>query len=266
LDIATGLAKAIQAGMRSPLPHQLPYRADIDGLRAIAVLLVVIFHAHPEQLPGGFIGVDVFFVISGFLISSLLFESAETGSFSLREFYARRIRRIFPALIIVLAATFLAGSIFLLPQSFSNLSKLVLSSTAFVPNFRLWSEAGYFAGDPNTRPLLHLWSLGVEEQFYLVWPLSVLIFWKRGMAWVIALLAILSFLTGAALITHHTNAVFYLPITRLWELLAGGFLAWRERRHIRSNLGGINRMPQWILEAFPIAGMCLLLAGGLSSN
>ena len=143
--------------MRAPLPHQLPYRADIDGLRAIAVLSVVAFHAFPLTAPGGFVGVDVFFVISGFLINSLILDTLRKGTFRFADFYARRIRRIFPALLIVLAATFAAGWFMMLPREFRALNTLVASGALFVPNLTLWTQTGYFAADPQKTPLLHLW-------------------------------------------------------------------------------------------------------------
>ncbi len=155
------------------------YRPDIDGLRAIAVLSVVIFHAFPHWIKGGFIGVDVFFVISGYLISTIIFENLEKGTFSFSEFYIRRIKRIFPALLIVLAACMFFGWFVLLADEYTQIGKHVLSGTGFVSNLVLWSEAGYFDNSAATKPLLHLWSLGIEEQFYFIWPLFVWLLWKR---------------------------------------------------------------------------------------
>ena len=246
--------------MRPPLPHQLPYRADIDGLRAVAVLSVVAFHAFPDAMPGGFVGVDVFFVISGFLISSLIFDTLHQGQFRFAEFYARRIRRIFPALILVLAASFAAGWVLMLPREFRTLNTLVASGALFVPNVTLWTQTGYFAASPEKTPLLHLWSLGVEEQFYLVWPLVAVIFWKRRLPLVIALLASLSFAAGVFYIGRHGDAVFYLPGTRLWELLAGAFLAWRERRHLRADFGAAVEIPAPIRALLSPLGFAILLA------
>ncbi|WP_342455965.1 acyltransferase family protein [Variovorax sp. S12S4] len=146
------------------------YRPDIDGLRAIAVASVVIYHAFPGVLPGGFIGVDIFFVISGFLISTILLQSQVAGDFSYRDFYARRIRRIFPALILVLLATLCFGWYMLLSDEFAQLGKQVTGGAAFFANFVFWADAGYFDTAAETKPLLHLWSLGIEEQFYIFWP------------------------------------------------------------------------------------------------
>ncbi len=147
------------------------YRPDIDGLRAIAILSVVGFHAFPEWVKGGFVGVDIFFVISGFLISSIIFGNLEKNTFNYYDFYARRIRRIFPALILVLVASYAAGWYLLLPDEFKQLGKHIAAGAGFVSNLVLWNEAGYFDKASYTKPLLHLWSLGIEEQFYIFWPL-----------------------------------------------------------------------------------------------
>jgi peptidoglycan/LPS O-acetylase OafA/YrhL len=255
----SGLTNFVRGSTHSVHGPDVPsYRRDIDGLRALAVLSVLVFHSFPEDLPGGFIGVDVFFVISGFLISSLIFASIRNGSFSFASFYYRRIRRLLPALLAVLCAVFAAGWFTQVPHDLEDLNKLILSSVLFVPNFTLWAQAGYFAGDPMLRPLLHLWSLGVEEQFYLFWPVSVLVLWKQGLTWLILVLAGASFAAGVLLISRHPSAVFYLPATRLWELLAGAFLAWCERGHV--SLDAATKLPMWARQTFSLAGMALLLA------
>ena len=143
------------------------YRPDIDGLRAIAVLLVIGYHASPIRVPFGFVGVDIFFVISGYLITGIILSDLQDHKFSLKEFYARRIRRLLPALIVVLSSTMILGWLILLPSEFMNLGKHVTAATLFLPNFLLWSETGYFDAASELKPLLHLWSLGIEEQFYL---------------------------------------------------------------------------------------------------
>ena len=137
------------------------YRQDIDGLRAIAVLLVVGFHAFPGLVKGGFIGVDIFFVISGFLISSIIFESFDKGRFAFLEFYVRRIRRIFPALIVVMATCLFFGGLSLLRDEYVQLGKHIAGGAAFISNYLLWQESGYFDNSAETKPLLHLWSLGI---------------------------------------------------------------------------------------------------------
>src|ERR1700692_3580008 len=173
------------------------YRADIDGLRAVSILLVVGYHAQPWLVPGGLIGVDIFFVISGFLITRIILTQAKAGGFSFTGFYARRIRRIFPALIVVLAATYLIGWFVLLPDQFSLLGKSIAAGVAFVSNLFQLSQAGYFAPDAADNPLLHLWSLGIEEQFYIFWPPVLLMVFgsKRRRFWMAAI-AVASFAVG----------------------------------------------------------------------
>jgi peptidoglycan/LPS O-acetylase OafA/YrhL len=203
------------------------YRPDVDGLRAIAVMLVMNFHAFPNALPGGFIGVDVFFVISGFLITGIIMRELELGRFSLVEFYNRRIRRIFPALILVLCATLALGWFWMLPQAFARLGSDSLASAAFLANIALLLQSGYFDIESARKPLLHLWSLGIEEQFYLVWPLLLMLaarFRIRIIA-MAALLGVASFMLNVALIGSNPIATFYLPFTRAFELLTGAVLA-----------------------------------------
>ncbi|MDM8358734.1 acyltransferase family protein [Pandoraea communis] len=203
------------------------YRPDIDGLRAIAVLSVVLFLAFPGSIPGGFIGVDVFFVISGFLISTIIFQSLEKGTFSFAEFYARRVKRIFPALLLMLATCFVFGWFALLVDEYRELGKHIAAGAGFVANIVLWQEAGYFDTSAELKPLLHLWSLGVEEQFYIIWPLLLWWAWKRrmNMLAVIGTVWLLSFLLNLYTVTSDITAAFYSPLTRFWELLFGAFLA-----------------------------------------
>lgn len=210
----------------TPLSPSHNYRADIDGLRAIAVLAVVIFHAFPSALPGGFTGVDIFFVISGYLITGILTESLYEDRFSIATFYARRIRRIFPALTTVLLATYAIGWISLTGNEYKQLGKHVLAGVAFVSNWALWTEAGYFDQTASSKPLLHLWSLGVEEQFYIVWPLLLgLAFRFRRIGALCLLASIASFAANLLLIQHHASAAFYWPVSRMWELIAGGAIS-----------------------------------------
>ena len=204
------------------------YRADIDGLRAIAVLSVVSFHALPEWIKGGFIGVDVFFVISGFLISTIIFENLQSDSFSFSLFYSRRIKRIFPALIIVLATCLFFGWLSLLPAEYKQLGKHVASGAGFISNFILLHESGYFDSLADTKPLLHLWSLGIEEQFYIFWPLLLWAAWRKKINWLVmtAAIAVISFALNVLTIHTYPTATFYLPLTRFWELLIGSLLAY----------------------------------------
>jgi peptidoglycan/LPS O-acetylase OafA/YrhL len=211
-------------------PLSLPsstYRPDIDGLRALAVMLVLNFHAFPDAMPGGFIGVDVFFVISGFLITGILTRELDQGRFSLIEFYNRRVRRIFPALIVVLFASLVLGWFWMLPLAFAQLGSDTFASAAFAANIALLLQSGYFDVESARKPLLHLWSLGIEEQFYLFWPLLLLLAARLRLS-ILAMAAILgiaSFVLNVALIGSNPIATFYLPFTRAFELLLGAALA-----------------------------------------
>ncbi len=204
----------------------LVYRPDIDGLRAFAVLAVVVFHAFPSVLPGGFVGVDIFFVISGYLITGILLADLGTDRSSFRHFYARRIRRIFPALVVVLLATYGMGWFSLYGDEYRELGKHIVAGAGFVSNWASWTEAGYFDQTAEAKPLLHLWSLGVEEQFYIVWPLVLWAAYRlRLIGWVCAVVGLASFAANVILIGHHASAAFYWPVTRMWELLAGAAFA-----------------------------------------
>lgn len=214
----------------TPLPQQPKYRADIDGLRAIAVLTVVGYHAFPRYLAGGFIGVDVFFVISGFLISTIIFSNLEQNSFSLAEFYSRRVRRLFPALAAVMISCFAFGWFALLADEYQQLGKHLAGGAAFLSNFFLWAESGYFDNAAETKPLLHLWSLAVEEQFYIVWPVLLTFAWKRHwLLCMIAVIAIASFTVNIDLSSNQPTAAFYSPLARFWEPLMGAMLAYFAR-------------------------------------
>lgn len=204
------------------------YRPDIDGLRAVAVLSVVGFHAFPDLLPGGFIGVDIFFVISGYLISSIIFKGLDGGYFSFKEFYARRARRIFPALILVLVATLVFGWLVLLPDELQKLGLHAAAGAGFVANLALIGEAGYFDNSADAKPLLHLWSLGIEEQFYIVFPLLMWAIWKTRIKviYVLAAAVFLSFYANIYLVSRLPVEAFYSPISRFWELIVGSLLAW----------------------------------------
>jgi peptidoglycan/LPS O-acetylase OafA/YrhL len=207
---------------------QTEYRPEIDGLRAVAVLAVVVFHAFPGALPGGFVGVDVFFVISGYIITRLLAaERQMNGRIDLVAFYARRIRRIFPALTIVVICTVVAA-VFLLPDA-DTVARSAAASLLFVGNmyFRA-TTGGYFDPSAERMPLLHLWSLGVEEQFYLLWPLAMAFVLRRrpgALFKALAVAGLLSFAAAAVVGAYDPNAAFYLMPTRLWELAVGALIA-----------------------------------------
>ncbi|MGH8380632.1 acyltransferase family protein [Pseudomonas sp.] len=215
------------AALQSHLLHT-KYRPDIDGLRAIAVLSVVAFHAFPDVLKGGFIGVDIFFVISGFLITTIIFENLERGTFSFAVFYARRIKRIFPALLIVLVACYVFGWFTLLANEYRQLGKHLAAGASFSSNFILWGEAGYFDSSAEAKPLLHLWSLGIEEQFYIFWPVLLWLAWRCKLNFLALtfLIACVSFYLNTKGVEKDSAATFFSPQTRFWELLCGSLLAW----------------------------------------
>lgn len=210
----------------------IPYRSDIDGLRAVAILTVVAFHAFPEVFPGGFVGVDVFFVISGFLITSILQQEIQAGHWSLVSFYARRILRIFPALVLVLFACLVVGWHTLLAQEYMQLGKHLGLGAAFLSNIGLWWEAGYFDKASEAKPLLHLWSLAIEEQFYIAWPLLLWLILRsrRSAARSVAALAVVSLLLSIWWVWSDQTQAFYSPASRAWELLAGAWLALQPQR------------------------------------
>jgi peptidoglycan/LPS O-acetylase OafA/YrhL len=210
--------------------HNSPHiRLDIQGLRAIAVLSVVLFHAWPSALPGGYIGVDVFFVISGYLISSILIKDIERGRFSIVEFYRRRIARIFPALFLMLAAVAAAGYVVLTPAELKELGRNLVSTTFFVSNIDFWLLTGYFDGAADLKPLLHTWSLAVEEQFYIVYPpLLYLLFRRLGRARVTRLAvggAVLGLAFSELAVNRWPTAAYFLAPARAFELLIGCALA-----------------------------------------
>ena len=210
------------------LPHSSSYRSEIDGLRAFAVLSVVAFHAFPSWLKGGFIGVDIFFVISGFLITRNIFEGLDNGQFSFANFFGRRIRRIFPALILVISCSLLFGWFVLYEDEFRQLGKHIASSSIFITNFILVNENGYFDNPSDTKPMLHLWSLAVEEQFYIFWPLILWIAWKHSLnlLYITIFVAITSYIANVVFVSSFPTEIFFYPFGRLWELLVGSVLAW----------------------------------------
>jgi peptidoglycan/LPS O-acetylase OafA/YrhL len=203
------------------------YRPEIDGLRAIAVLGVLFFHAGIPFLSGGYVGVDVFFVISGYLITGIILDDCRRGQFSILAFYARRVRRIFPALIAVLVCSLAAGWFLLLPNNYAMLSKEAFAAALFVPNFLFWSEAGYFDTKAILKPLLHLWSLGIEEQFYLVWPFTLLLVARQRILTIgiLLIITIFSFALGVYMTPRNAASAFYLPQFRIWELSRGALIA-----------------------------------------
>ena len=220
------------------LPH---YRADIDGLRAVAVLAVVLNHLSSSLVSGGFVGVDVFFVISGYLITRIIGREIDQGRFSFARFYERRARRIFPALFVVLAATLAAGYWLLLPSDYLHALRAALATMGFASNMLLWyQQSSYFeATEIKLDPFLHTWSLSVEEQFYLLFPIFLLIchrYWHKRMVWILLFCAAVSLAGAAMVVEGNRTAVYFLSPFRAWELLAGSLLAYGALPVIRSRL------------------------------
>ena len=261
--------------MRSlqPLLSHPKYRPDIDGLRAIAVLSVVFFHAFPSWIQGGFVGVDIFFVISGYLISTIIFENLDRGTFSFHEFYARRIKRIFPTLLLVLVSSYALGKFLLLIDEQKQLDKHIAAGASFVSNIALWHETSYFDNSAESKPLLHLWSLGIEEQFYIVWPLILWFAWRQKLNPMIVTIAVasISLYLNVDGISKDTVATFYSPQTRFWELLCGSLLAWftiQKNKMILSNNKFSKFHTEATLNLFSIFGTLLLGYGifGINKN
>jgi peptidoglycan/LPS O-acetylase OafA/YrhL len=206
----------------------LLYRPDIDGLRAIAVLVVLLFHCFPSFLSGGFVGVDVFFVISGYLIGRTSFSEILAGNYSVRVYFARRARRIFPALIVVILSVLAAGWWLLLPVEYELLGKHVGGAALFISNWQFWREVGYFNTEASLKPLLHLWSLAVEEQFYLILPLLMLASRNalHRLPWMLGGLATVSFVSVLWGLSDHKAWAYFHILSRCWELLIGVGLAY----------------------------------------
>ena len=238
----------------------IKYRPDIDGLRALAVLAVVIFHAFPEYFSGGFIGVDIFFVISGFLITSILLKNFASDNFSILNFYIHRILRIFPALLTVLAFSFIFGWYGLLADEFKSLSLHIIGGVAFIANFIFWNESGYFDNFSGPKPLLHLWSLGVEEQFYILWPLLLLLASRsrKSVLFGIYFLGFASFLYSIYLIQQNPIAAFFSPISRFWELLIGAALAYPGLTTSRSPPPRYKEFMSWLGLGLIVYGVALI--------
>jgi peptidoglycan/LPS O-acetylase OafA/YrhL len=248
---------SVSATLRKPVQG---YRPDIDGLRAVAVISVVVFHAFPAALAGGFVGVDIFFAISGYLISQHIIATLDQKRFSLVDFYARRIKRIYPALVTVMAACLAAGIVMMASGELEQLASDALASVAFVANLYFLTTRDYFSQGAGASVLLHLWSLGVEEQYYIVWPVALYLLWRfasrRVATLAIAAVIVLSLGSSIVLSGTHAVAAFYLPVTRFWELLFGSALAWAEFhsgtcRAVRASATALaRRLPLRALASF----------------
>jgi len=266
----------------------LRHRAHIDGLRAVAVIPVALFHAHFAFARGGFVGVDVFFVISGFLICSLIHEELANGEFSILRFYERRCRRILPALFAMFVGTSVLGALWLMPPDLVGFGRSLLSSVLFVSNIYFWKDSGYFDGAAEFKPLLHTWSLSVEEQFYLVVPyllVGISVFFRKRYLSILLPIALGSLVLSNWAVSHAPNAAFYLLPTRFWEILMGGLLAVSgvqgpSDRRLRQGfsvlglvgiLGAIasysdeTRFPG-LKALLPCAGAALILYAGMASK
>ncbi len=240
------------------------YRADVDGLRCIAVLLVVFYHAGVPFISGGYVGVDVFFVISGYLITKILVNEIEAGRFTYQQFYLRRIKRLFPALFVVLFVTGMVGFVLLMPGEFEDLGESIATTALFTSNFLFFNEAGYFDAPAETKPLLHTWSLAIEEQFYLLFPVIltfVIVRIKGSLPRWIWGIAIISFSVSALTIEDSPNAAFYLLPSRAWELMTGALVALWLRE------GGAKIMGTALLpEAIGWIGLAGVVFAALSFN
>ncbi|MDY7536088.1 acyltransferase family protein [Pseudomonas sp. Bout1] len=231
----------------------LAYRRDIDGLRAIAVLAVVLFHFGVPGFTGGFVGVDIFFVISGYLITSIIWRQREAGRFSFVEFWARRARRILPALCVMMLGALMVGWFLLAPKDYSELGRSVHNQAVFISNLFFMRQDGYFDVASDLKPLLHTWSLSVEEQFYIIFPLLLTLLSSRLKYWRTALFVLLlvSFALSTWAVAHHPEKAFFLLPMRAWELLAGAMLAVIPAREYRASLA--------LAQGVSLAGLGLIL-------
>lgn len=254
------------------------FRNDINGLRAIAVLSVVVFHFFPDVLQGGFSGVDVFFVISGYLMTSIVINNLDAGSFSILSFYLARARRILPALVVLSIFLLIYGWFFLLPTDYKDLSKHVASSVAFVSNVVYWRESGYFAAGAHEKWLLHTWSLSVEWQFYIIYPVFLIIlnklFGSKNIFFVLAAITVSLFILSLYMSFNFANQAYYMFYTRAWQMLAGGlvFLIPAGVGNLKklSTLGYLSIFTGFFIASqgtpwpgyislFPVLGTCLVI-------
>ena len=253
----------------APAPAVAGMRADIEGLRGVAVLSVFAVHSIPDAVRGGFVGVDVFFVVSGFLIASITLREQARQQFDIRAFYGRRLRRLLPALLVVLLACLVFAAVWAIPADAKAMGKHIAGGAVFASNLLLWREAGYFDPSSELKPLLHLWSLGIEEQFYLCWPLLAWVLARAGRCSVPAVLAVLglSFGLNVGYIDAKPQAVFFMPFTRVWEMLIGVLLAtWSHRipggpvSTVQAWLPAHSPLAQRVPDVFAAAGVALLVA------
>lgn len=234
----------------------MEYRREIDGLRALAVIPVILFHAGFKTFSGGFVGVDIFFVISGYLITSIIIAEKQAETFSIINFYERRARRILPALFLVMLTCIPFAWFWLLPHDMQNFAQSLIGVSIFISNILFWLTSGYFETASELKPLLHTWSLAVEEQYYLFFPIFLILIWKLGQRWILLFLSIIFFISlfaaqwGSAV---KPDATFYLLPTRGWELLIGAFLAFyfTKKNHLNLN--------KYLNEAGSLLGLTLII-------
>ncbi len=264
----------------------LRYRPEIDGLRAVAVVPVILFHAGFSLFGGGFVGVDVFFVISGFLITSNILEELQAGTFSVASFYERRARRILPALFLVILCCIPFAWMWMMPVEMKGFAVSMASVAFFASNILSWWQSGYFDAGAELKPLLHTWSLAVEEQYYIVFPVALLSIWRlgrRASVFGIAIVALLSFLLCEGISRTHPDFAFYWAITRAWELMAGALCAFatvrphRSRDNLLSAVGlalivgsiflfdGATRWPS-LYSLLPVGGACMIIVFGTGTT
>ncbi|WP_116086222.1 acyltransferase family protein [Tropicimonas sp. IMCC34011] len=233
----------------------MKYRSEIDGLRAIAVVPVILFHAGYEVFSGGFVGVDVFFVISGYLITTIIINEMDEGKFSLLSFYERRARRILPALFFVVLCCIPAACLLLLPSDMEDFAQSLVAVATFSSNILFWRESGYFATAAELKPLLHTWSLAVEEQFYILFPLFLMTAWRygnRAIVWALIFIFFVSLMTAHWGAYNEPSATFYLLPTRAWELLIGSLAAF----YLQKRSGGTPHRLNSTLSAIGLTAIC----------
>lgn len=241
----------------------MKYRADVDGLRALAVLPVIAYHMGISGIPGGFTGVDIFFVISGYLICGIIYNGAMNNTFSYLDFYKRRSLRILPPLFVVMLTTLAFGYYHLLPAQFSDLSNSSLATLLFSSNIFFWKTTGYFAGPAELKPLLHTWSLAVEEQFYIIFPVILLLvvrFFRQRTTQVMLLIIAVSLMLSIYAVTRKPTFTFYMLPTRAWELALGGIIA------VAGLEAKMAKVSQGIKHLMSLAGLGLILFGFLWLN
>ncbi|WP_374555289.1 acyltransferase family protein [Aquitalea pelogenes] len=254
----------------APTSKVIDYRPDIDGLRALAITSVILYHGFPSIFKGGFVGVDIFFVISGYLISSIIFTKLSSNDFSFIEFYIHRAKRIFPSLAVILTASYIVGWFAFFPDEFKQLGKHIAAGSAFVQNIILTSESGYFSNASELKPLIHLWSLAVEEQFYIAFPLVIWITWRLRISIPLILftLTILSFKLNIQFSYSNQVKAYFLAKNRFWEILAGSIIAYMQtftfnvnsKKNTYSQLNKRIPFKRIILNIASVLGFSLSLA------